>query len=59
MRLWVVSAVTSTTLPMDQFEAIEAACKLTFEADIINANVVINELRRFLKLPHAKILTVY
>lgn len=39
-------------------EAMETACELTLEAGIINASVVINELRRLLEPPRVKTLTV-
>jgi len=35
----------------------ETACELTLETGIINASVVINELRRLLEPPRAKTLT--
>jgi len=38
-------------------EAMETACELTLETGIINASVVINELRRLLEPPRAKTLT--
>ena len=38
-------------------EAMETACALTLETGIINASVVINELRRLLEPPRAKTLT--
>lgn len=38
-------------------EAMETACELTLETGIINASVVINELRRLLESPRAKTLT--
>jgi len=38
-------------------EAMETACTLTLESGVINASVVINELRRLLEPPRVKILT--
>jgi hypothetical protein len=38
-------------------EAMETACELTIETGIINASVVINELRRILEPPRVKTLT--
>ena len=38
-------------------ETMEAACALTLEAGVINASVVINELRRLLEPPRVKTLT--
>ncbi|MGV1080866.1 MAG: IS21 family transposase [Candidatus Nanopelagicales bacterium] len=38
-------------------EAMEIACELTLETGIINASVVVNELRRLLEPPRAKTLT--
>jgi DNA replication protein DnaC len=38
-------------------EAMETGCELTLETGIINASVVINELRRLLEPPRAKTLT--
>jgi hypothetical protein len=38
-------------------ETLEAACALTLESGIINASVVINELRRLLEAPRVKTLT--
>jgi hypothetical protein len=37
-------------------EAMETACELTLEMGIINASVVISELRRLLEPPRAKTL---
>ena len=38
-------------------EAMETACTLTLESEVINASVVINELRRLLEPPRVKTLT--
>jgi len=38
-------------------EAMETACTLTLESGVINASVVINELRRLLEPPRVKTLT--
>ena len=38
-------------------ETMEAACALTLESGVINASVVINELRRLLEPPRVKTLT--
>lgn len=38
-------------------EAMATACELTLESGIVNASVVINELRRLLEPPRAKTLT--
>jgi hypothetical protein len=38
-------------------EVMETACELTLETGIINASVVLNELRRLLEPPRAKALT--
>lgn len=39
-------------------EAMATACELTLEAGVINASVVINELRRLLEPPRAQPLTL-
>jgi hypothetical protein len=38
-------------------EAMEAACTLTLESGVINASIIINELRRLLEPPRVKTLT--
>lgn len=38
--------------------AMETACELTLETGVINASVVINELRRLLEPPRTKPLTI-
>ncbi len=38
-------------------ESLETACALTLETGVVNASVVINELRRLLEPPRIKTLT--